>query len=84
MLFAIKRFKFNDQNPAQVTAIQDLQSEINILSKLNHPNIVRYLGSEQIYSNFCIYLEYMSGGSIASVMNKHGPLLESTVQSYAR
>lgn len=31
---------------------------------MNHLNIVKYIGSEVIGINFCIYLEYMSGGTI--------------------
>jgi serine/threonine protein kinase len=40
---------------------------------------VRYLGSEQILDNFCIYLEYMPGGSLSSIMDKHGAMLDTTV-----
>ena len=84
MLFAVKRIRFDPGNLAQSTIISDLQSEIEILSKLDHPQIVRYLGSEQVLDNFCIYLEYMPSGSISTIMDKHGAMLEETVQIYAK
>jgi len=45
-LFAVKRIRFDPNNAMQSSIIKDLQSEIEILSKLDHPNIVRYMGSE--------------------------------------
>lgn len=35
--------------------------------KLNNDNIVKYIGSEIVSNQFCIYLEYMSGGSIQMI-----------------
>jgi serine/threonine protein kinase len=38
-----------------------------VYRKLNNENIVKYIGSEIVSNQFCIYLEYMSGGSIQMI-----------------
>ena len=51
-----------------------VKKEIEGYCKLDHPNIVRYLGCEIIENNiFCIYLEYMAGKSIVEqIITQHG------------
>jgi len=44
-----------------------LKREIEVNRKLDHPNIVRYIGSEIVSTQFCIYLEFMPGGSLANI-----------------
>jgi mitogen-activated protein kinase kinase kinase len=61
-----------------------MMGEISLLKQLSHPNIVRYLGSEKIGECYFIYLEYMSGGSIASLLKKHGAFAEQIVKNYVR
>jgi serine/threonine protein kinase len=55
-------FSYNsgiDQN-----AVLKLKNEIEVYRKLNHENIVKYIGSEIVSNQFCIYLEYLAGGNI--------------------
>ena len=63
----------------QITAIR---REIRHLSKLSHPNIVRYLGSSKTTNHLNIFLEYMSGGSIAQMLKKFGPFDVPLIRSY--
>lgn len=37
------------------------------MKKLEHENIVSYIGAEIVEQKFCIYLEYVPGGSICSI-----------------
>ena len=48
--------------------------------ELDHPNIVKYLGTESSATTLVIFLEYVSGGSIATMVEKFGALHESVVQ----
>jgi hypothetical protein len=48
--------------------------------ELDHPNIVKYLGTESAATTLIIFLEYVSGGSIATMVEKFGALHESVVQ----
>ena len=41
--------------------IRSLESEIDLLSKFSHKNIVKYIGSSRDDSVFNIFLEYVAG-----------------------
>ncbi|CAD8149994.1 unnamed protein product [Paramecium pentaurelia] len=69
---------FNDQRVIQ------LQKEIQMLSKLQHPNIVRYLGCEQKNQFINIFLEYVSGGSVQSMLERFGCFKESLIKTYLK
>ncbi|KAI8827004.1 kinase-like domain-containing protein [Fimicolochytrium jonesii] len=57
-----------------------LRREIDFLKELEHEHIVRYLGSEVTDASFNVFLEYISGGSVASCLNKYGAFDEELVQ----
>ena len=44
-------------------------NEAKVLESLYHPNIIKYLGSEEIHCNLFIYLEYLPRGNIKSLIN---------------
>jgi serine/threonine protein kinase len=83
-LFAVKRLIFNQENAVQNEFVKTLETEINILSKLDHPKIVKYLGSERVSTSLCTYLEYVSGGSLNRILSHFGPLTEEVVQIYLK
>uniref|UniRef100_A0A0W0FGM3 Putative kinase-like protein n=1 Tax=Moniliophthora roreri TaxID=221103 RepID=A0A0W0FGM3_MONRR len=73
----------SDRNDSrQITVVQALKLEIETLKDLDHPNIVQYLGFEETPSNLSIFLEYVPGGSIGSVLLKHGKLSEVNTKSF--
>jgi serine/threonine protein kinase len=57
---------------------------MSILRRLRHENIVRYYGATQEGCKLNIILEYVSGGSIHSLIGKFGPLKEELVAVYTR
>lgn len=61
--------------------VKALDQEINTMQHLEHPNIVQYLGYDRQELSICIYLEYISGGSVGSCLRKHGKFEESVVRS---
>ncbi|ORY39645.1 kinase-like protein [Rhizoclosmatium globosum] len=62
-------------NPHQSKQTEALQHELEMLRELSHVNIVRYLGFEiQQNSSLNVFLQYVSGGSIASLLRKTGKL----------
>lgn len=61
-----------------------LESEVMVLKNLKHENIVRYLGIERSDEGLNIFLEYVSGGSIASLLAKFGKFQENVIRSYTR
>ena len=50
---------------------------------LDNRHIVKYLGGEKIDDSFCIFSEYIPGGSIASLLKRFGPLSEMVAHSYS-
>ena len=81
-LFAVKRILFNPNNKTQASFIKTLEDEVRILQGLHRKHIVKYLGSESIQDNFCIYLEYLPGGSLSKLLYNLGALSEITVRAY--
>jgi mitogen-activated protein kinase kinase kinase ANP1 len=80
-LFAVKKLVLDGAPQSQVSA---LQREISVLQKLKHENIVRYLGTERAKRVLCIFLEYVPGGSISSMLNEFGAFPESLIRRYTK
>ncbi|KAK4492756.1 hypothetical protein RD792_000075 [Penstemon davidsonii] len=74
---------FADDAKSKESAKQ-LGQEIALLSRLRHPNIVQYYGSESVADKLYIYLEYVSGGSIHKILQEYGKLGESAIRSYTQ
>ncbi len=53
------------------------------MKRLKHPNIVKYLGHDQIDKNVYIYLEYMDQGNITMLLQRYGPLRDQQIKTYA-
>jgi hypothetical protein len=62
--------------------IRALEAEVEVLKTLRHENIVRYLGTQRTDDALHIFLEYVSGGSIASLLTRFGPLKEPVIRLY--
>ncbi|EIE26178.1 Pkinase-domain-containing protein [Coccomyxa subellipsoidea C-169] len=86
-LMAVKQVLISkDENVAGrvVEHVQSLEAEVNVLKHLDHPNIVRYLGTDRDDQHLNIFLEFVPGGSIASLLAKFGSFKESVIRVYAR
>ena len=66
------------------THVNALEHEIKILSSLKHYNIVQYLGTSREANTLNIYLEYIPGGSLSSLLCKLGSLPEEVIALYTR
>lgn len=64
--------------------IEALQREINLLKEIDHPNIVRYFGSENTEDALNIFLEYIPGGSLASIVAHDGAIDEPQARNFTR
>ncbi|ETS76748.1 hypothetical protein PFICI_12135 [Pestalotiopsis fici W106-1] len=64
--------------------IEALKREISLLRDLRHPNIVQYLGCSSSQEHLNIFLEYVPGGSVQTMLNSYGALPEPLVRSFVR
>ncbi|KAJ2931367.1 hypothetical protein H1R20_g5738, partial [Candolleomyces eurysporus] len=61
-----------------------LETEIELLKNLQHPNIVRYLYSSLDEEFLNIFLEYVPGGSVATLLSNYGAFEENLVRNFVR
>ena len=88
-LIAVKQVSLGQRTGPQGAAklaehVRSLEAEVQLLQDLNHPNIVRYLGTQRTQDALNIFLEYVPGGSIASLLAKFGSFQESVVRVYTK
>jgi serine/threonine protein kinase len=53
------------------------------MKELNHPHIVRYIGCKQEKDNLFIFLEQMTGGSVAQMLKQYGHFPEHMMRKFA-
>ncbi|CAG8477824.1 34075_t:CDS:10 [Racocetra persica] len=73
--------KRNERHQVQIKSFKD---EMKILKDLSHDNIVSYIGYEETEEYINIFLEYVNGGSIGTVLRSNGPFDERVVKSFTR
>uniref|UniRef100_S4RMD7 Protein kinase domain-containing protein n=1 Tax=Petromyzon marinus TaxID=7757 RepID=S4RMD7_PETMA len=82
-LMAVKQVTYvRNTASEQDEVVQTLREEIRMMSRLDHPNIIRMLGATCEKSNYNLFIEWMAGGSVANLLNKYGPFHERVVISY--
>ncbi|KAI8476309.1 MAG: kinase-like domain-containing protein [Monoraphidium minutum] len=86
-IIAVKQVSFARDEALQGRVsehIRALEAEVEVLRGLKHENIVQYLGTERTSDSMYIFLEYVHGGSIASLLAKFGPFQEAVIRVYTR
>lgn len=66
---ALRRSKKHKQQ------VQALQLEVKILSSLEHPNIIKYFGTEFTKHTLRIFLELANDGTVKDALNEFGVLI---------
>ena len=85
--FAIKvieKKKEKTVNTANSVGIMTKETEINLLSKLEHKNIVQYYRYEEYDDRYDIYMEYCEDGTIQDQIMKYKKLDENVIRCYLR
>ncbi|KAJ6239144.1 mitogen-activated protein kinase kinase kinase a [Anaeramoeba flamelloides] len=80
-LIAVKQIPQSEHNPKEM---DQLQQEVQLMAQLEHENIVKYLGTSKDEDFVNIFLEYIPGGSLSSLLSRFGGLEESVIQLYTR
>ncbi|CAI5709535.1 unnamed protein product [Peronospora effusa] len=76
---AIKQVSLRDIDKDELLSIE---TEISLLRKLKHDNIVKYHDTIKMEGYLYIVLEYMENGSLAQFVKKFGSLSETLVAMY--
>ncbi|NXC44854.1 M3K19 kinase, partial [Penelope pileata] len=63
---------------------QKLHEEVDLLKTLKHVNIVTFLGTCLEDNILSIFMEFVPGGSISSIINRFGPLPEIVLCKYTK
>lgn len=59
-----------------------LESEIRVMRRLHHPNVVTYLGAVREQNCLRIFMEYVGGGTVGSKVKLGGGLSEEVTRVY--
>jgi len=95
-----KVFKALDQSSGRIMAVKEviisatdqedqkfrmaLEHEIDIVQGLSHRHIVSYLGHEYLDDCLFLYMEYMTGGCLSSLLGQFGAFDESLILDYTK
>ncbi|KAL0867199.1 hypothetical protein Bca101_046317 [Brassica carinata] len=65
--------------------LQDsLMSEIFILRKINHPNIIRFIDMIEAPGKINVVLEYCRGGDLSMFIQRHGKIPDATAKHFMK
>eukprot|EP01062_Namystynia_karyoxenos_P083077 TRINITY_DN9484_c0_g1_i1.p1 TRINITY_DN9484_c0_g1~~TRINITY_DN9484_c0_g1_i1.p1 ORF type:complete len:629 (+),score=162.14 TRINITY_DN9484_c0_g1_i1:104-1990(+) len=82
-LVAVKEILFAEGEQVR-QQIHQIAKEISLMKRLQHENIVRYLGAERKHAMLHIYMEYVPGGSLRSIIDRFGSLAERVARRFLR
>ncbi|KPI83663.1 putative protein kinase [Leptomonas seymouri] len=65
--------------------MEKLRNEIALMKRLHHPNCVQYYGSleDKVHNTLNIFMEYVSGGTLTSFVNKFKSIPLETLRQWA-
>lgn len=81
---AVKHIKVDDLQNKSSVGLDNFCQEIEVYQKLEHENIVSYLGAKQDNDDIYIYMEYMPGGSISSMLSQYGSFDEKVIRKFTK
>ncbi|TMW58911.1 hypothetical protein Poli38472_007056 [Pythium oligandrum] len=84
-LYAVKEIEIRSAaDTDQMKQLQKLGEEIALMHNLSHKHIVRYKGSQRTDRHFYIFMEYVPGGSIASMLKQFDAFDEDLIRKFTR
>lgn len=76
---AVKRIQLNEEN-AEALLMAGVE-EVELLSSLHHPNIIRYMYTERSGNTLSIFMERCGGGTLNSLLSSDAPLNATRVKT---
>lgn len=78
----LPRTASDKEDNRQLSVIEALKSEMELLKDLEHEKIVSYLGFEETPTHLSILLEYVPGGSVGRCLRKYGKFDVQVIQFF--
>eukprot|EP00759_Apiculatamorpha_spiralis_P017043 PhF_6_TR23262/c0_g1_i2/m.32697 len=82
-MMAVKTVTLDPEDKAIASKLDMLTSEVTILKNFPHTNVVQYYFLEKLDNGINIFMEYVSGGSLHSVIHQFGAISELATVQYA-
>ncbi|XP_077499152.1 mitogen-activated protein kinase kinase kinase 1-like isoform X2 [Amblyomma americanum] len=85
-LMAVKQLPFcrschhDDKETAEIMG--GVWDEIQMMARLDHPHVLPLLGATKHQDHYNVFLEWMAGGSVASMLDRYGPFPEAMILRY--
>ena len=74
----------NKQNIIQQNMIDQINKEIEIMYKLDHPHIIKLYSHFEDNEDFCLIMEYASNGQLYSLIKKYKKLNQIKAKQYMK
>jgi len=81
---AVKHIRLNELQNKSSVGLENFCHEIEVYQKLEHEHIVPYIGAKQDGEDIYIYMEYMPGGSISSMLKQYGSFPEKVLKRFTK
>ncbi|KAF0975231.1 hypothetical protein FDP41_005983 [Naegleria fowleri] len=66
---AVKEFDIKNGDNTKIPKWK-IEQEVKLMSKIDHPHIIKYISTKSTSNKFYIKMQYMSGGSLKSMIQK--------------
>mmetsp|Transcript_3126 Transcript_3126/g.2844 ORF Transcript_3126/g.2844 Transcript_3126/m.2844 type:complete len:231 (+) Transcript_3126:344-1036(+) len=80
--FAVKRIQ-KSRISTMTNGIKSIVREIDIMRKLDHPNIVKLYNVYESDSEICLVLDYLEGGNLYERINRKKKFSEAIIRAFA-
>lgn len=82
-LLAVKQMSFcRNCREEEDSAVASMWDEIQMMARLGHPNVLPLLGATRHMNHYNVFVQWMAGGSVASMLDRYGPFSESVILRY--
>lgn len=82
-LLAVKQMSFcRNCREEEDSALASMWDEIQMMARLGHPNVLPLLGATRHMNHYNVFVQWMAGGSVASMLDRYGPFSEPVILHY--
>ncbi|XP_077981126.1 mitogen-activated protein kinase kinase kinase 1-like [Glandiceps talaboti] len=84
-IMAVKQVSFCRNNRTdQEKVVSTILEEIAMVARMDHPNVMRLIGATQQGAHFNLFVEWMPGGSVSSLLERYGAFQEAVIIRYTK